>query len=74
MRQCPENGVKNLIQPLANVLGQESWREAAVFLQERVLSPITAVAIGLQGLGTVQFNRHPRVGAGKIHFHHFLAV
>jgi len=42
--QCPQEGVKNLVQRRPDVLGQEPQHHVTVLLQQEVLPPVAAMS------------------------------
>jgi hypothetical protein len=45
VRHRPKNCIKNRIEMLAHVFGEEPEHEVSVFLQQKVFAPIAAVGI-----------------------------
>jgi hypothetical protein len=70
MCQSNENGIQDLIEVFARVLGKESEDEISVSLQLGIFSPITAVGFFIgQVLRSVQFNYQAIIRAEEVDFH-----
>jgi hypothetical protein len=68
--QNPQDAVQHLVEVTADILGKETEDEIPVFLQQPVLSTITAISrrIG-QMLGAVKLDRQAGIGVEQIDFH-----
>lgn len=70
-----QDGVRRVVEPLSDTLGQEPRDQVAVLLEKRVLPSITSIRVGIpKVLATVQAHGDPHVPAQQVHFERALAV
>ena len=75
MNQGGQNRIQHVIQALAHVLRQESQHEIAVVLEQGILSPVTAVSLGIaEMLRAIQFDDDTGMLAQEIDLHFSSAV
>lgn len=74
VKRC-ENGVEDVIQILAKILGKEAWNEIAVLLEQGVFASIATIGIGIGEVSlAIEFDDEPGLGVEEIDFHHPAAV
>jgi hypothetical protein len=75
MCQSNKDGIQDLIEVFARVLGKEPEDEVPVSLQLRIFSPIAAVGFCIgQVLRSVQFNDQSVLRAEEVDFHTPVAI
>ena len=75
IREGPEDRIQNIVEALADVLGEEPQYKIAILLQQHVFTPIAAIGLGIaQMLATVELDRQALGIAEQIDFHSALTV
>jgi len=70
MGKCSEDRIQDAIKFPADVFGKESQDEVTVFLEQRVLAPVTSVCLNIrQVLWAIQFDDKPGFRTEEIDLH-----
>lgn len=70
MDESRQNGVQNVIEPFARILGQKSQNEVSILLQHCVFPSVASVRFGVsQMLGSIQFHYQTRILAKEVDLH-----
>ena len=75
IRKRSQNTIQHFIEPRAEVVGQETKDEIAVFLQSRIFATVSPVCVGIgQVLAAVELDHQALFLEEKIDFHRARAV